>query len=113
MESEPHDPVAVALQQLRSEALHAPGHLVRWVFRQLDFFFFHWFDPWVEKIPLEEEMATHSSILVWRITWTEEPGGLQSMGSQTFGAAEPISRGCPVSQLLYSTPTSTPAPQIV
>ena len=39
MESEPHDPVAVALQQLRSEALHAPGHLVRWVFRQLDFFF--------------------------------------------------------------------------
>ena len=32
--------------------------------------------------PLEEEMATHSSILAWRISWTEEPGGLQSMGSQ-------------------------------
>ena len=32
--------------------------------------------------PLEEEMATHSSILAWRIPWTEEPGGLQSMGSQ-------------------------------
>ena len=32
--------------------------------------------------PLEEDMATHSSILVWRIPWTEEPGGLQSMGSQ-------------------------------
>ena len=31
---------------------------------------------------LEEEMATHPSILAWRITWTEEPGGLQSMGSQ-------------------------------
>ena len=31
---------------------------------------------------LEEEMATHSSILAWRIPWTEEPGGLQSMGSQ-------------------------------
>ena len=30
----------------------------------------------------EEEMATHSSILAWRIPWTEEPGGLQSMGSQ-------------------------------
>ena len=30
--------------------------------------------------PLEEEMATHSSILVWEISWTEEPGGLQSMG---------------------------------
>ena len=32
--------------------------------------------------PLEEEMATHSSILAWKIPWTEEPGGLQSMGSQ-------------------------------
>ena len=29
--------------------------------------------------PLEEEMATHSSVLAWRIPWTEEPGGLQSM----------------------------------
>ena len=36
----------------------------------------------VLKDPLEEEMATHSSILAWRIPWTEEPGGLQSMGSQ-------------------------------
>ena len=33
---------------------------------------------------LEEGMATHSSILVWRIPWTEEPGGLQSMGLQRF-----------------------------
>jgi len=32
--------------------------------------------------PLEEEMATHSSIPAWKISWTEEPGGLQSMGSQ-------------------------------
>ena len=32
--------------------------------------------------PLEKEMATHSSILAWRITWAEEPGRLQSMGSQ-------------------------------
>ena len=32
--------------------------------------------------PLEKEMATHSSILAWRIPWTEEPGGLQSMGLQ-------------------------------
>ena len=35
--------------------------------------------------PLEEEMATHSSILAWRIPWTEEPGSLQSMGSQRVG----------------------------
>ena len=34
---------------------------------------------------LEKEMATHSSILAWRIPWTEEPGGLQSMGSQRIG----------------------------
>ena len=32
--------------------------------------------------PLEEEMATHSTILAWRIPWTEEPGGLQFTGSQ-------------------------------
>ena len=35
-----------------------------------------------QKDPLEEEMATHSSILAWRIPWAEEPGRLQSMGSQ-------------------------------
>ena len=35
--------------------------------------------------PLEEEVATHSSIFAWRIPWTEEPGGLQSMGSQKVG----------------------------
>ena len=34
---------------------------------------------------LEEEMATRSSILAWRIPWTEEPGGLQSVGSQRVG----------------------------
>ena len=34
---------------------------------------------------LEEGMATHSSILAWRIPWTEEPGGLQSTGSHTVG----------------------------
>ena len=38
-----------------------------------------------QEDPLEEEMATHSSILAWRIPWTEEPDGLQSMGSQRDG----------------------------
>ena len=41
-------------------------------------------ETWVRSLgqedPLEEGMATHSSILAWRIPWTEEPGGLQSMG---------------------------------
>ena len=35
--------------------------------------------------PLEEEMATHSSVLAWKIPQTEDPGGQQSMGSQTVG----------------------------
>ena len=43
-------------------------------------------EMWVRSLgredPLEKEMAAHSSILAWRIPWTEEPGGLQSMGSQ-------------------------------
>ena len=38
-----------------------------------------------QEDPLEEGMAIHSSILAWKIPWTEEPGGLQSMGSQRFG----------------------------
>ena len=38
-----------------------------------------------QEDPLEKEMATHSSILAWKIPWTEEPGRLQSMGSQRVG----------------------------
>ena len=40
------------------------------------------------KDPLEEGMAIHSSILAWRIPWTEEPGGLQSMESQILDTTE-------------------------
>ena len=43
-------------------------------------------ETWVPSLgqedPLEKGMATHSHILAWKIPWTEEPGGLQSMGSQ-------------------------------
>ena len=38
-----------------------------------------------QEVPLEEGMATHSSILAWRIPWTEEPGGLQATRSQRVG----------------------------
>ena len=41
-----------------------------------------WVQPLGQEDALEKEMATHSSILAWRIPWTEEPGGPQSMGSQ-------------------------------
>ena len=43
------------------------------------------FEPWVGKIPWRRELATHSSILAWRIPWTEEPGRLQFMGSRRVG----------------------------
>ena len=43
-------------------------------------------ETWVQSLgredPPEEKMETHSSIIAWRIPWTEDPGGLQSMGSQ-------------------------------
>ena len=46
-------------------------------------------ETWVQSLgqedPMEKGMATHSSILAWRIPWTEKPGGLQSMGSQRVG----------------------------
>ena len=46
-------------------------------------------ETWVQSLgpedPLEKERATHSSILAWEIPWTEEPGGLQLMGSQRVG----------------------------
>ena len=41
-----------------------------------------WVGSLGQEDPLEEEMATHSSIVAWKISWTEEPGGLQSVGSQ-------------------------------
>ena len=51
-------------------------------------------ETWVRSLgregPLGEKMATHSSIPAWRIPWTEEPGGLQSMGSQELETTEQI-----------------------
>ena len=49
-------------------------------------------ETWVQSLggedPLEKETATHSSILAWRIPWTEEPGGLKSTESQRIGPCE-------------------------
>ena len=44
-----------------------------------------WVQPLGWEDPIEKRMATHSSILAWRIPWTEEPGRLQSMGLQRVG----------------------------
>ena len=58
-------------------------------------------ETWVQFLgwedPLEKEMATHSSILAWEIPWTEEPGGLQSTGSQRVG------HGCVTEPVLCDT----------
>ena len=49
-------------------------------------------ETWVQSLgwedPLEKEMATHSSILAWKIPWTKEPGGLQSMGRKESDTIE-------------------------
>ena len=44
-----------------------------------------WVQSLVREDPLEKGMVTHSSILAWRIPWTDDPGGVQSMGSQRVG----------------------------
>ena len=45
----------------------------------------HGLNPWVRKIPLEKEMATHSSLLAWKVPWAEEPGRWQSIRPQRVG----------------------------
>ena len=72
---------------------------------------------WVQSLgwedPLRKEMATHSSILAWEIPWMEEPGGLQSMGSQRVGhdwatslpCAESMKDAC-VCYFLYASTSS-------
>ena len=67
------------------------------------------FDFWVRKIPLEEEMAAYSSILTWEISWTEEPGGLQSIVSQNWIW---LSVRAPMHQLLMSWANSHRFPHL-
>ena len=55
-------------------------------------------ETWIQSLgqedPLEEKMATHSSILAWRIPWTEEPGRLQSIWSQRVANERPGKHAC-------------------
>ena len=55
-------------------------------------------ETWVQSLgwedPMEKGMATHSSILAWRIPWTEKPGGLQSMGSQKIWTIDAFELWC-------------------
>ena len=59
-----------------------------------------------QEDPLEKEMAAHSSILAWETPWTEEPGGLQSMGSQRVRQDCETNPCIPRSSLLHPDPTS-------
>ena len=69
---------------------------------------------WVRSLgwedPLQEEVATHSSILVWEIPRTEEPGGLQSMGLQTVVPDLVTKQQCDSQHLRKLTPPSTSPP---
>ena len=61
------------------------GSLVAQMVKNLSAMWVTWVRSLGQEELLEKEMATHSSILAWRILWTEEPGGLQSMRSQRAG----------------------------
>ena len=71
------------------------------------------FDPWARKNPLEKKMATHSSILAWKVPWTEEPGRIQSMGSQRVRHDLLIEKGLQSCQQLYSIRVILPELQLL
>ena len=62
-------------------------------------------ERWVQYLgqedPLEKEMATHSSILAWRVSWTKEPGKLQSMGLQNWTQLKRLSVQAKVEELSF------------
>ena len=62
-----------------------------------------------QEDPLEEEMTTHSSFLAWRIPWTEEPGRLQSMGSQRVGHSKGTKQEASALLGSWPPPASNPA----
>ena len=70
---------------LKKEYIYIFGGLLRWLSDKRICLPMQ--ETWVQSLspedPLEKGMATHSSVLTWKIPWTEEPGGLQSMGSQS------------------------------
>ena len=68
-----------------------------------------WFPSLGQEDPLEKGMATHSSILAWRTPWTEEPGGLQSMGLHRVGHDWSDSAGMHARAGLSNMPRATEA----
>ena len=71
-------------------------------------------ETWVQSLgledPLEKKRVTHSSILAWEIPWTEEPGGLQLMGSQRVGHTEQLSTYIRSDQISHSVVSNSLRP---
>ena len=65
--------------------LNGSASLVAQRLKRLPAMWENWVQSLDQEDPLEKELATHSSILAWRIPWTEKPGGLQSTGLQRVG----------------------------
>ena len=72
-------------KQLDGKKLTMDASLVAQRLKRLPAMLETWVRPLGQENPLEKELATHSSILAWRIPWMEKPGGLRSMGSQRVG----------------------------
>ena len=73
---------------------------------------------WVRSLgwedPLEQEMATHSSIFAWKIPWTKEPGGLQSAAAAAAAAAAKSLQSCPtLCDPIDGSPPGSPIPGIL
>ena len=62
---------------------HEVWSLNHWIAKEVPDYYFYTFIIYGQEDPLEEEMATHSSILAWKIPWKEEPGGLQYWGEKS------------------------------
>ena len=62
---------------------HEVWSLNHWIAKEVPDYYFYTFTIYGQEDPLEEEMATHSSILAWKIPWTEKPGGLQYWGQKS------------------------------
>ena len=72
-------------KEYRLQSAEKKGCLVSQMVKSLPAMQETWVWSWGQEDPLEKETATHSSILAWEIPWTEEPGGLQSLGSHRVG----------------------------
>ena len=77
--------VAQSCATLCSPIDYSPASLVAQMLKRLPATWQTWIQSLGQADPLEKEMATHSSTFAWKMPWTEEPGGLQSTGSQRAG----------------------------